>query len=1025
MSLPCRTILPKSPRAGVAFPRTGVSTALALAVLGCMSSTPFLRAQAASTQTSSQAPTDTPGKTAPGALQANTGAVVLTGLIADPDDAEIPGATLTLTATGGKAYTIQSEADGSYTFRGVPPGTYSLTVTMPGFASFVRQAIKIGPASQTINAKLAIQDQQTVVNVTANQNTVSVDQDQNASSTVLKGKDLDALSDDPDELSSELTALAGPSAGPNGGQIYIDGFTGGQLPPKSSIREIRINQNPFSAQYDKAGFGRVEIFTKPGTDKFHLFAQINGNEKDFNTGSPFTNNADQPGYHTIFSFGQFSGPLSKTASFTVGSSIRQIQSDSIVNPPAIFAISQTSGVACLPGQTGCSVFTTQGGNGYSFSQFVPQLRFDVNPRVDLALSEKNTMTIRFQYEHNNLKNQGIGGVDLQSAGEDSTSAETTLQVSDSQIVSDKIINETRFEYQRPTSTSTPFSTAAQLNVQGAFVANSGGGGSTDTQNHIEVQNYTSVALTKHLMHFGGRLRFTSDSNTSTAGNTGTFSYSSICDYAGPAGCTTGTTSAAGNLSDFDITQIIHPTVSTKTVDLGLYAEDDWKIRPNWTLSYGLRYETQNYIHDQADFAPRLSTAYGLGKKTVLRAGAGYFYDRFQLGSQLTAERNNGLNENQFTLSSTNATTSSIQACSPNNPMGAFTGAGSTPYGCDLSASRLTINSISSNFRAPYTIQENVGIDQQLFTNATASVNYQHIHGAHQFNSDVPNYATASTSEPLQYQYQSEGDFNQNQLIVNINVRGFHNSSIGGFYALNFADSDTGGINSFATIPNHLKEDYGRATFDTRNRLFLYGSFTLPHLISISPLMIVNSGSPYNITSGLDEFGDNQFNSRAVFAAGATTPVTNGYIKSIAGCGNFATPGTPGSGAIVPINYCTGPATATFNLRATKTFGFGPSTRPVAGPDGQGGRGGPGGGRGGPGGGGRGPGFGGPGGASSGKKYNLALGFQAQNLFNEADLATPVGTLSSPSFGHSTSLDAGPFTSSSAIRRISFQASFNF
>jgi hypothetical protein len=154
--------------------------------------------------------------------------------------------------------------------RGVPPGTYSLTVTMPGFATFVKQGLAITAGTPvTLNVKMTIQDATTVVNVTTDANTVSVDQDSNASATVLTGKDLDALSDDPDELASELSALAGPAAGPNGGQIYIDGFTGGQLPPKSSIREIRINQNPFSAQYDRAGFGRVEIFTKPGTDKFH------------------------------------------------------------------------------------------------------------------------------------------------------------------------------------------------------------------------------------------------------------------------------------------------------------------------------------------------------------------------------------------------------------------------------------------------------------------------------------------------------------------------------------------------------------------------------------------------------------------------------------------------------------------------------------------------------------------------------------------------------------------------------------
>ena len=96
---------------------------------------------------------------------------------------------------------------------------------------------------------------------------------------VLRGDDLDALSDDPDDLLSDLQALAGPSAGPNGGSIFIDGFSGGELPPKESIREIRINQNPFSPEYDKLGYGRIEIFTKPGTDKYHGTVNYNFAER--------------------------------------------------------------------------------------------------------------------------------------------------------------------------------------------------------------------------------------------------------------------------------------------------------------------------------------------------------------------------------------------------------------------------------------------------------------------------------------------------------------------------------------------------------------------------------------------------------------------------------------------------------------------------------------------------------------------------------------------------------------------------
>ncbi len=944
------------------------------------------------------------------AQSAQTGPLVLSGAVIDPDSAEIPGATLTLVSAAGKQYVVTSGSDGTYAFRGVPVGTYTLTITMPGFSTYVRQGVKIGETAQTFTTKLAIQDQKTVINVTADENHVSVDPDSSVGSVVLKGKDLDALSDDPDELSSELTALAGPSSGPNGGQIYIDGFTGGQLPPKSSIREIRINSNPFSAEYDQPGFGRIEVFTKPGTDKFRLYAQIQGNTKQFNTGTPFTDNATQPGYHQIFSFGQFSGPLAKWASFTVGSSYRLTQNDSIVDPPAIFAASQGSGVACLPGQTGCLVYATANGDGFSTAQFTPQLRWDVRPRFDLQLGPKNTLTTTFQYQHNTEQNEGITGSSLAAVGYESESSETTLQMSDSQIVSDKIINETRFEYQRSTSTTNPYNTGPQVTVQGAFTGFGYGGGATmDVQNHIEVQNYTSVALKKNFIRFGGRLRYTGDTNTSTADSAGTFSYTSICDYAATSqACGTTTPPSAPNLSTFTITSYPHPTVTASTADLGLYAEDDWKIKPTWTFSYGIRYETQNYIHDHDDWAPRLATSYGAGKNTVLRAGFGLFYDRFGLSNQLATVRNNGTNQQSYTLSSTGAATSSISACSPTNPIGSNA---SDPYGCAITASRLTVNTIADNLRAPYRIQENLGVDQQLFKNATLSVNYQHITGVHQFVSDVPNWNAASTVN-LDDEYESEGQFNQNQLIANFNIRNFHGASFGGYYSLNYAQSDTGGIGSFASTPNDLHADYGRANFDTRNRFVFYGSFALPHLINVSPFILANSGAPYNITSGLDPYGDGQFNSRAVLVPAGTAPISTGYVKTIPGCGTFATPGTAGVTTPAPINDCTGPAQASFNLRLSKTWGFGPAIARV---DGQGGAGGPGG-----------PGGGGPGGTSSGKRYNLGLGVQVANLFNEANLSTPVGTLSSPSFGESTSIVGFPFVgTSSALRRVQFQATFNF
>ncbi|WP_263383345.1 TonB-dependent receptor [Granulicella arctica] len=940
------------------------------------------------------------------------------GVVADPDSAVIPGATVTLTPASGKASTTESQSDGTYTVRNLAPGTYSITVTMNGFATFVRQGVKIASAQTlTLDAKMAIQDQEQVIQVTTQNNTLSVDQDSNASSTVIKGKDLEALSDDPDELSSELTALAGPAAGPNGGQIYVDGFTGGQLPPKSSIREIRINQNPFSAQYDKLGYGRVEVFTKPGTDKFHGSGQLNANDSSFNTGSPLLNSGlssslapvVQPPYHTIFFFGNLTGPISKNASFSAGGSHRSIQDNAIVNGTVV---GSATNPICGPGDTTC-VLTP-----YQAAVPVPQSRSDFTPRLDLAFGQKNTLTARYQYEQNDQTNNGVGSFVTATAGSSTASSENTIQISDTQIVSNRIINETRFEYQREAAAVNATSTAAAVSVQGAFTAGgSSAGSSSDIQNHFEGQNYTSIQLKKNFIRLGGRLRTTTDNNISVANPNGVFTYVNPAAY------------IANNPSQFTITKVNSGSKAT-TVDVGVYAEDDWKVKPNLTVSYGIRYEAQNFISERHDITPRLSFAYGLGSakgtpKTVLRGGFGIFYDRFTLADQLITQQENGISQSR---SIAIFNTPPAQVCSP------------TTVSACLASAALRGNQTyvsASNLRSPYTMQFAIGADQQLFRGATLSLNYLHAVGNHQFISLV------TSTAPVQYQFSSEGTFKQNQLIANFNLRSSRYYSLFGYYALNFANSDTAGASSFPTNSNNIRADYGRATFSTRNRLFLGGSITAPFHIAISPFVIAASGTPYNITTGTDVNGDSQYTDRPTFANGSSGRCT---VK-----GDFVTPpnGTTNYTPI-PINYCTGPALFTANVRVSKTFGFGPLTDAAAaraarasgggpggggaprgggGPGGGGpGGGGPGGGGPGGGGGGRGgPGGGGPGGggASTGKRYNLAIGAQAQNLFNYKDLSTPVGTLTSQQFGQSLQLAGNPYTSNSAVERLQVFMSFNF
>src|SRR5467141_3410491 len=412
----------------------------------------------------------------------------MNGVVTDPSGGVIAKAAVRLTNSSGASLDTTANRDGFYEFKGLVPGAYTLKAVAKGFAIFTKEDVQIvaGRQQQT-NIGLTIHIEEQKVEVTDSSTTVGVDPANNAGAVVLKGADLEALSDDPDELQSELQALAGPSAGPNGGQIYIDGFTGGTLPPKASIREIRINQNPFSAEYDRLGYGRIEIFTKPGTDQFHGQVSLLGNTAGFNSRNPFESipaGAQPPGYHSTQFSANVGGPLlSKKASFFFNIEQRNINELSVVSAqivdPTTFAI--------VP-----------------FSEGVPnpRTRTNLSPRFDYQVSAKNTLTERYQFERENEKKNGIGKFNIQSLGFNQLNTEHQVQFSDTQIISPKVINEIRFRLVREENRGNALDFSPTVNVNGAFVGGGSGGGlSGDTLDRYESQNYTSLSLGKHFLKF--------------------------------------------------------------------------------------------------------------------------------------------------------------------------------------------------------------------------------------------------------------------------------------------------------------------------------------------------------------------------------------------------------------------------------------------------------------------------------------------------------------------------------------------
>jgi hypothetical protein len=524
--------------------------------------------------------------------------------------------------------------------------------------------------------------------------------------------------------------------------------------------------------------------------------------------------------------------------------------------------------------------------------------------------------------------------------------------------------------------------------------------------------------------------------------------------------------AGGGAASFSINSG-NPLADVRQTDLGVFVQDDWRVRPNITLSYGLRYEVQTNTASRYDFAPRLAVAWSPGAansarppKMVIRVGTGFFYNRFSEGSTLTVLRNDGVNLRQsfVTEEATRILPPTIAEQNLPNVAAAYAilNQWSPTAVPTVGSSAQIVWDVDPNIQNPTVFAAGIQVERQLPRNITMFAGFYNIRIVHVIRArdvNAPFPATITPATPLGvrpdptrgevYRFEASGQFNQRQFFLGFNSRLSRMFQLSGNYSLSKSTNDTDGqggamfpMNSYDT-----SGEFGRGSFDIRHRFTIFGTVNLPWWkLVLNPFVVAATGPPFNIITGQDRNLDRQANERPSFAG----PNANCALLTIR-CtrfGNFNLAPLPGE-EIVPRNFGQSPASVVVNFRIGRTFAFGTinrgnaaAARPAAA--------GPGGGAGpnvvaagagparvapaGPGG------PQGPGGASSEKRFTLNVSLYIQNVFNHVNLGTPVGNLSSPSFGESIGLSTiatqfgGPGGGGSAgagNRRIYAQLRLNF
>lgn len=958
----------------------------------------------------------------------------LRGRVLDQLGGLVVGATVTATDQNLGTKTTTSIANGEFTFNGLQPGRYVITAHMLGFADYENKQVNVAAGAPTlldIHLLLAERTEQVAINPDRE---LSTSETNRADTNVLKGQDIEALPDDPDELAAALQALAGPAVGPNGGQLLIDGFEGGRTPPRSSIREIRINENPLAAERDVPSFGGITIITRPGTEQFHGTAYTSFMDESLNARNPFSPS------RAAFQVRQFGGNLSgslrpKRDSYFIDFERNETDDNDLINATLLDPVS------FLP-------------IGFVSPVLTPTRNTSFSPRFDLQINPNNTLVARYSYLRTTNDNLGVGGFSLPTRAFKQTRTLHTVQVSETAILSTAALNEFRVQFIRGLREQRGDDTVPGVSVQDAFFDGGPQIGIASTKDtRFDIHNITTIAHGNHSIRFGGRLRGVHLESIFRNNFAGTFVFGGgfapqiqfdsnnqiVRDSGGNP--VLGPISPITSLERYRRTLLLegqgftplqlsalgagpsqltidggNPEASVNQFDYAGFVQDEWRVRPNFTLTLGVRYEGQTNIGSPVNFAPRIFFAWapeiGANRqpKTVIRGGFGIFYDRFNEFLTLESRHFSGTNITDFIVTDPVILNSVV-----------FTpdGVSNVPPIESLAGSqRLTRRIIPEGIQATYSYTVGLLFERQLphrFTLSAGYINNIPRHALRSRNINAPLPGSFNPAIPGSgifpfgnvgpiYAFETGGVQTVNQWQVGLQNRFMRHVQFSANYTYARARGNIGGSTVFPANSYDLTSEMGSQSFETRHRFAFNGTITIPKInLILNPIILANSGRPFNITTGRDNNGDGLFTDRPAFASATTLP---GDLRSTR-FGDFDINPLPGQ-EIIPRNFGRGPGFVSVNIRVSRQFKLGPMPEAAAAPAGAGPQ---------------------AQRRAPERPYTLTLSASIQNLLNHVNFALPVGNLSSPSFGESLSSLSGGFggTGSAAAgnRRIQLSLRFAF